>query len=431
MGDRRTLSLWALAILVINVASSAGASGQTNFQVLHRFQNSPGNQPLAAPMLDGAGNVFVTTQLGGPTSSDCIIGCGTVYELIPTSGAWTARLLYAFPGGNDGSLPVGRLVADAGGNLYGATRNGGGSTVRDCQTTYHKGCGTVFELTPTPGGGYREKVLFAFTHLSTGFLPTGGLTFDGAGNLYGATSTGGSSSCGGSFGCGTVYKLSPNPDGTWSETVLHVFTGINEGCEPAGELIFDSAGNLYGSAGGCGSSQNGAIFELSPTSGGAWTQTILYNFKGGADGSNPSAGLTLDAAGNLYGTTSVGGVGEGTVFELSPASGGGWTERVLHSFLGGHRDGADPLGAVSLDGAGNIYGTTAQGGPGTCGTNSCGIVFKLSAGSAWSETALHLFTGGYDGGIPEAGVALDSAGNVYGTAAFSAPGYGLVFRIAP
>jgi uncharacterized repeat protein (TIGR03803 family) len=262
-----------------------------------------------------------------------------------------------------------------------------------------------------------ETVLFNFGPPNSGLGPQGPLVFDTVGNLYGTTQTGGN------YGYGTVFKLAPTAGGEWTQSVLYTFTGQKDGGAPYAGLTIDAAGNLYGTTvmggdlhctedGGCGT-----VFELSSDSSGKWNETVLYAFKG-TDGAAPWAGVTFDALGNLYGTTNDGGQGAqqgyGTVFKLTPGS-GGWMETVLHVFDNG-RDGAYPVAALAVDAAGNLYGTAAEGGR-TCNLNGCGVVFKLSPTSngEWREMVLHFFEGGKDGAVPLAGVTLDATGNLYGT----------------
>ncbi|MFI5115931.1 MAG: choice-of-anchor tandem repeat GloVer-containing protein, partial [Terriglobales bacterium] len=261
------------------------------------------------------------------------------------------KVLYTFQGGTgDGAFPQAGLIFDTAGNLYGTTSLGGAY-----------GFGTVFELTPTAGGTWTEKVLYSFKNDGTdGSNPKAGVIFDAAGNLYGTTSLGGAGVCQGA-GCGTVFELTPAAGGTWTEKVLHSFGGATDGVIPEAGLIFDAAGNLYGTTGYGGPYNWGTVFELTPAAGGTWTENVLYSFQGGADGAGPAAGLVFDAAGNLYGTTEVGGAGVcqgngcGTVFELTPAAGGTWTENVLYRFQSG-ADGANPYDALIFDAAGNLYG---------------------------------------------------------------------------
>ena len=253
-----------------------------------------------------------------------------------------------------------------------------------------------------------------------GARPQAGLIFDAAGNLYGTTFYGGSLSCDRPSACGTVFELSPPAAGrtAWTEMVLHSFINYTDGARPAAGLIFDAAGNLYGTTYEAGVSHYGTVFELSPPAAGrtAWTETVLHSFAG-AGGAVPAAGLIFDSGGHLYGTTYVGGVSDyGTVFELSPPTAGrtAWTETVLHRFAG--TDGTNPVAGLIFDAAGNLYGTTLGG-----GVSDYGTVFELSppaAGrTAWTETVLHSFAG-TDGANPAAGLIFDAAGNLYGTAAW-------------
>jgi uncharacterized repeat protein (TIGR03803 family) len=283
-----------------------------------------------------------------------------VFELTPAGGgSWTEKVLYSFGAyGTDGVVPYAGLIFDAAGNLYGTTYAGG---------TYYQ-YGTVFELTPAAGGGWTEKVLHNFVANGTdGYYPWAGLAFDRFGNLYGTTSTGGT------YEGGIVFELTPAGSGGWTETVLHRFGNAMDGSGPLAGLIFDAAGNLYGTTSG-GGTYDGTVFELTPAGGGSWTEKVLWSFGSGTDGFAPQVGLVFDAAGNLYGTTPWGGTnGYGTVFELTPAGSGGWTEAVLHNFNEfGNGDGYYPLAALILDAAGNLYGTTSVG-----GTYNNGTVFEL------------------------------------------------------
>ena len=272
-----------------------------------------------------------------------------------------------------------------------------------------------------------DKTLYKFRGDKVGYIPSGGLIFDQAGNLYGTTRQAGA------HGLGVVFKLAPNTDGTWTESVLYTFcslTGCADGGIPEACLIFDQAGNLYGTTYGGGNSACtegcGVVFELSP-SGATWTESVLYSFSG-ADGANTTAGLIYDQTGNLYGTTSEGGTRNGgTVFKLTPKSGGGWTESVLHSFAGGG-DGYNPFGGVVFDHAGNLYGTTLEG-----GHDSVGTVFTLQPGSGgtWTGKVLHHFRAGTDGSYPMDGLILDSAETLYGTTAAGGRYNGVVFKLTP
>jgi uncharacterized repeat protein (TIGR03803 family) len=289
----------------------------------------------------------------------------------------------------------------------------------------------------------KEKVIHYFTGWD-GNGPTGSLTLDAFGDIYGTTVGGGFTSgfCP-QFGCGTVFRLSRTPDGGLKETVLHRFTGgPHDGHAPIGGVVFDAAGALYGAADSGGLHNWGAVFKLSPTAAGEWDKTEIYDFIGAGDGGNPVSGLIFDDAGNLYGTTQVGGGSGsyGTVFELSPRPSGAWSETVLHNFSG--KDGWYPNSGLTRDADGNLYGT-AQGGnfanPAVCGTGGCGVVYELSpgGGGVWTETVLYAFSA-HDGAGPIGGVILDSFGNLYGTASYGGRlkgcmglGCGVVYELSP
>jgi uncharacterized repeat protein (TIGR03803 family) len=295
---------------------------------------------------------------------------------VPNAWAQSGTILYSFKGGSDGSNAQSSLVFDTAGNLYGTTTEGGAS-----------GDGTVFKLTNT-GASWTESVIFSFQ-------PSAGVL-------------------GGANGQGTVFELSPGSGGTWTEKVLYSFTGLNDGANPVAGVVFDKSGDLLGTASGAGQDGQGVVFELTPQPSGSWTETVLHTFTGGAaDGSAPGRGaLLLDQTGNVFGTTVGGGpVNDGVAYELSP-NGGRWTETVLHTFAGGS-DGADPQGSLVFDAAGNLYGTTVNGG----GTANDGTVFKLvHSGPSWTESVFYSFPGGAHGDQPFAGL-IDAGGNLYGTTA--------------
>jgi uncharacterized repeat protein (TIGR03803 family) len=328
------------------------------------------------------------------------------------------RVLHDFGSGRDGAGPFGNVIFDAAGNLYGTTQNGG---------TY--GYGTVYKLTSGQNGSRTESVLHNFNpNNGDGIAPQAGLAIDAAGNLYGTTWGGGQSP-----GFGTVFKLSPGAGGNWTETVLYTFRQF-EG-RPASQPVFDRAGNLYGTS--AGEETPGAVWELTPNQDGTWTETVLHRFSGD-DGFGPAAGVTLDAGGNLYGTTEEGGrYSLGVVYKLFHTPSGMWIETVLHHFTGGS-DGAYPASTVLLDAHGNVYGTTFGGGIYHC-EFGCGVAFKLSPASigGWSLTTLYSFTGGADGADPEAGMTFDTVGNLYGTTTFGGnleicgAGCGTVFKLTP
>lgn len=370
------------------------ASGET---VLHSFDcRSGGEYPAAGVIADLAGNLYGTTSFGGTYNS------GVVYKL----NASGETVLYNFTGGSDGGFPRSGVIWDAAGDLYGTTASGGnfGSTPG--------GSGVVYRLDPSG----TETVLYAFTGGNDGGNPLDGVIRDPAGNLYGVAQGSGNSP---SYG-GVVYKLSPSGQ----ETTLHVFTGGSDGSSPRGGVIGDAAGNLYGTTRFGGEGNAGVAYKLSPAG-----ETILYSFSGAFQDANasggvyPAAGLIRDAEGNLYGNTPAGNPnggfsGPGVVFRIDPAG----NETALAG-LYGPADGVNPAGALARDAAGNIYGATSGG-----GKFLEGIVFKLDA--AGRETALHAFTGGSDGGQPGGGVTIDPAGNLYGTASQGgANGQGVVWKI--
>jgi uncharacterized repeat protein (TIGR03803 family) len=386
--------------------------------VLHNFNDNGKDaaRPIGGLVFDKAGNLYGTSAQGG------IYDAGAVFELTPKAGGgWTTKVLHSFnPNGPDGNDPLGGVIFDLYGNLYGTTYYGGANNA-----------GTVFELIPQPTGGWVEQVLYSFTANGTdGQYPVAGLILDAVGNLYGTTFEGGNRSAGcGNFGCGTVFELAHGTGGTWAEKILYSFSGTDGG-SPWGSLTLDAAGNLYGTTTGFNASNYGSVFELTPSSGGGWTETVLHTFaSGGTDGQSPYAGLLLDAVGNLYGTTYGGGPHSyGTVFELKHTTGAGWLEKVLHGF-GAIGDGSNPsYGALTQDSAGNLYGTTSSGGSAYFGT-----AFKLvpAKGGTWTETVIHNFPEfGSDGFTPLAGFIIDASGNLYGTAGYGgASGEGAVFEI--
>ena len=369
-------------------------------------------------------------------SSLCILALAVA----ASSSAQTRRTLHVFSGDPDGATPESGLIMDAHGNFYGTTYFGGNGPCAG-------GCGTVFELTPGPTGGYTAHVLHNFQGpLVDGQMPEAPLIFDAQGNLYGTTLSGGQNVRAAS---GTVFKLSPNGDGTWQETVLHSFNGAldggTDGGEPLAGLIFDAQGNLYGTTAGggigvgcIGGNGCGTIFELSPTADGKWHEAILHNFTNDhSDGWIPQSNLIMDSQGNFYGTTFYGGAapqGGGTVYRLSQ-SGGVWQETVLYSFACGS-DGCSPYSGMVFDAAGNLYGATVGGG----NRSGQGTVYKLMpSASGWIETVIHRFQGGPDGMYPYGSPIVDSAGNVYGTTFYGGEGVsnvcsdgcGIVYKLIP
>lgn len=396
----------ALAVLLVN-----GAWAKE--KVLYSFSGgSDGGDPASALTSDGSGNLYGTTVVGGA-------GYGTVFELSPASnGRWKETVLYSFSGGSDGKNPYGGVIFDsAGKNLYGTTVAGGtgGVCVGD-------GCGVVFELTPS-GSTWNESVIHNFKDSNDGNLPGGALVFDKAGNLYGTTPDGGTHQL------GTVYTLTLGKNGQWKEKVIHNFTGGRDGAVGSlGSLLTDGAGNVYGVSELGGSHGAGTAFAMS-MSGGKWKLNTLYGFRGQPNAGFPYGGLIFDKAGNLYGTTGYGGKnGLGSVFKLTNVN-GKWRESRLYSFKGG-KDGSLTTTTLVFDASGNLYGTTSMGGDTGC---DCGTVFKLTpVGSKWKESVVHRFHSVPDGANPSYGLMLDGSGNLYGTTATGGiDNQGSIFEITP
>ena len=327
--------------------------------------------------------------------------------------AQTESIIYSFTGGNDGASPQTALTPDGKGNYFGVAMGGGSGNA-----------GVVFELSPNSTAGWTEHVIYTFTgytNSSDGARPSGTLVFDSKGNLYGVTEGGGVS--GSTGGAGTVFELSPNSNGTWTEKILYSFAGGTDAFEPLDQgLVIDSAGNLYGTTFVGGAYGYGAVYELVAGAGGTWTEKVLYSFKGLNDGAAPFASpLVLDSAGNLYGAAWQNGAHDyGVVYELSPGSGGVWTQKVLCSFPGGS-GGESPLGNLTFDSGGNLYGTAVS------------VAFELVHGSTglWTRKILHHFAGGADGANPLAGMVFDKAGNLYGMTSSGGAHRGVVYELIP
>lgn len=400
----------AVAVAAITFSLAVSGQAQTETVIYDFGLGYGGSYPDGTVALDGAGNIYGSTQNG----ANC---CGTVYELSPFKGGWRHKVLKGFGSGSYGSYPAPTLALDTNGNLFGSTINGG-DTTKNCNGT---GCGVVFELSETSSGNWTEAVLHTFSGGPDGGNPNGNLLVKPDGSVYGTTVRGGNDhNCTTKYvqGCGVVFKLSNNGAG-WRETVLYTFTNAVGG-NPNGGLVMDAAGNLYGTT----EVGTPILFELSPTASGPWTETTLVNFLDEGLGA-PDSGLFMDAAGNIYGATAAGG-GDcplrgacGYVFELSPATGGGWNQTILHTFNAGS-DFAYPFG-VTMDSSGHLYGVAIYGyTDSACGEYGCGGVFELSpsTGGTWNESILHVFTDGADGnpnGL--SGVSVDSTGAIYGTAA--------------
>jgi uncharacterized repeat protein (TIGR03803 family) len=316
---------------------------------LHTFHNTDGNTPYGTVTEDSNGVLYGTTYGGDKYNG------GNVFALYQSGGKWVGQTIWAFGGTGDGAQPTCDLVIDKSGNLFGTTFAGGAYNA-----------GTVFELSKV-NGVWTETVLHSFTGRNgDGWEPYAGLLMVGDDTFYGTTWYGGNGA-----GDGTVFKVFQS-GGKWKEKVIYGFNGA-DGYEPWGTLISDKNGALYGTTKAGGPSDVGVVFMLSPT-GGKWTDTVLHTFPfqdGSNDGYSPTAGLTMGPSGNLYGITSAGNSGAGTVFELTQ-SGGVWTETILHQF-GANGDGGAPQGGVILDKDGALYGTTVGG-----GSNDLGAVWKIT-----------------------------------------------------
>lgn len=403
--------LLSASLLALGIVVAQPASAQS-YAVLHSFTGgADGGNPYAGLTMDGAGDLYGTTRFGGT-------GYGAAFKLAHSGAGWITTPLRSFLP-RDGDYPRAKLVFGPDGALYGTASTGGqgGSCEGD-------GCGTVFKLTPpatTCRSSYcpwTETVLYRFVGGTDGALPTSEVVFDRAGNLYGTTANGGHMGTGTcEAGCGVVYELSPSHGG-WTESTLYSFTGLDDGSGPYSGLVLDAAGNLYGTTTYGGTRGTGTVFELT-FSGSGWTKTTLYNFQWNPDGINPVGSLIFDQAGNLYGATSSGGGnplglclsnGCGTVFLLSPTN-GGWAYTTLYAFTGSAGDEFPNAGLV-MDAAGRLYGTTSGAQP----WSPYGNVFRLSpSNGGWTYTSLYDFSGGTDGAFSYSNLVFDAQGTLYGT----------------
>ena len=322
-----------LAVLAITLTLWAATIASAKENVVVRFNGANGGSPLGTLVSDGKGNFFGTSLNGG--KKNCTSCPGLVFEV---SSNGTVTVIHAFSG-SDGLGPNGTLIRDGNGNLYGTTAGGGASQE-----------GVAFELSPQGNGTWTETVLHSFGGGQDGVVPHGAIALDSQGNLYGTTNGGGTNNQ------GTVYQLTPQGNGTWSETILHSFGAAGDRGLPLGGVTLDSHGNIFGTSHGGGANSVGEVYQLVPKGNGQWTENIIYSFTGSLDGGVPMTPVTLDASGNVYGSTQNGGNKfryGGTVFKLSPGSSGSWTFNLLHAF-GGGTDGYDPS-AVAFDGVGNLY----------------------------------------------------------------------------
>ena len=403
------LPAFALAMLGMLIMLAPAPGLAQTFTVLYEFnRGAGGGQPYAGLTMNAAGDFYGTTEYGGSGADG---GYGVVFRLSRAGSGWVETPLYAFQGGSDGEYPLGGVVIGSDGALYGTTSG---------DNVYGE-YGTVYRLTPPPSAcasflcPWRETVLYRFSGGLDGANPGyGNLVFDQAGNIYGTTLYGGGAGdCGYGPGCGVVYKLTPSGSG-WTETAIWDF-GVGGGNFPASGVTFDGAGNLYGTTTG------GSVYELSP-SGSGWTETTLTDALDYAYG-----GLVFDPHGNLFGTTG-GFQGAGNVYELSPSN-GGWTLSTLYNFSGYE----GPLDTPTLDASGNVYGTSYAS-----GAYEEGQVFELTpSNGSWIFTDIHDFNGS-QGSEPVGGVVFDARGNMYGTTSAGGTGgsqcnggCGTVWEITP
>lgn len=399
--------------LVFTLAVFALLSGSVmlgqNYQVIHTFTGGgDGATPDAGLTPDGHGNYYGTAYSGGAHDA------GTVFKITPHGSSWILSTLYSFMGSNDGGWPTTGATFGPNGSLYGASSYGP----------------AVYNLRPSATrppsilAGWTDTTLYQFQ--DDGFNPSGPVVFDHSGNIYGAMEIGGSGGC--YDGCGLIYELSPIGQG-WQNSVVYNFPGSGEGVAPQG-IIFNQSGDLVGTTLYGGENGLGSIFELTPDSSG-WNETTLYSFANGSGGNQPAAGLVEDAVGNFYGGTLFGSGDGGVIFELSPSD-GGWVYTVLYNFPACGGFGTGPKAPLTLDAAGNLYGTFDGY------YNSCPAgVFKLSPGQGgWTYTSLYNFTGGSDGAHPYSTVSIDPNGNLFGTASAGGEGCygdgcGVVWEITP
>lgn len=436
----------ATALLALILPCSA-ASNPT-LTTLYSFTDlADGGFPEAGLVLGTGGSLFGTTSTSGT-------GWGSVFKLTPSqTGGWTEQTLYTFTGGADGGIPHSDLIIGKNNVLYGTTEIGGAH-----------GYGTVFQVAPS-NGTWTEKVLYSFAGGADGANPEAGVTLlSSNGVLYGTTYNGGTA------GMGTVFEVIPSVNG-WSEKVLYNFKGGSDGANPVADLTLSSTGALYGTTyqGGsvtitnsppscttttpCVYTNWGVVFQVSPQGGGVWTETVLYTFTGGSDGGSPESALIIGPNGVLYGSTfwggtptpcSVGGYpqGCGTIYQLAPPQGGGttWTQTVLHTFTGSSPDGAHPYLNLALNStSGALFGTTFAGGANVdvCAPEAydgCGSIFSVkppkTPGGSWTKSNIIVFPGTPGAGSPN-GLILKTGGTMYGTTVVGggAGGFGTVYQL--
>lgn len=422
------------ALLLISAALSPAAASlgeAQTFHVLHEFTGGADGAVPQGVTLDDAGNVYGVALEGGRNGSDCYQGCGVAFELSRQGSSWLFGALHTFQDQPDGASPAAPMVFGPDGALYGSTVGGGLPGVGN--SCHHSGCGTIFRLQPpaTPCEAvlclWQETVLYRFTGGADGSWPdfNDAVIFDRLGNLYATAYFGGyvGGSCATGPGCGVVFELTPS-NGGWSDNVLYSFHDGIEGAFPSAGVIFDQAGNLYGT-------NDAAVYELS-RSGSGWTYNVLVRTEDAI-----AAGVIFDPIGRLYSATADGGLSEGGTAFTVTHTGDRWVGSVIYNFpLNGYPAYPGPAGTLLMDRAGNLYGTTSED-----GAYGLGTVFKLSpnAQGSWTYTDLHDFTGGSDGDDPAAALVIDQSGDLFGTAQFGGTnrtcsegqGCGVLFEITP
>ncbi len=401
--DRRLLAILRFCCAVIFGTALFGQA-QT-LTVLHTFTGgADGYEPYAGVTLDQQGRIYGTTSQNGSH------GGGVVFRLVREGQGWGLSPIYSFGSqDHDGNTPVSRVVFGPGGLLYGTTSAGGAG-----------GWGTVFSLQPPAAAckavlcPWTETILYNFSGGPEGGDPLyGDLCFDQAGNIYGTTNAGGSS------GVGVVFKLARSGS-SWTESVLWNFTGHGDGGYPVSSVIFDGAGNLYGTTSAYGSNYSGTVYELSPTQSG-WNETTLYSFT--SETGTGSGGLILDAHGNLFGITGGFTGGNSAAYELTPQN-GSWSFTLLQNF-GNEYVGA--IAAPTFDSHGILYGPLP-----TLGSDFTGEIFRLTpSGDQWLYSLYYTFNGSA-GGFPLGAVTFDASGNMYGTGLDGGSDFdGTVWKITP
>jgi uncharacterized repeat protein (TIGR03803 family) len=395
------LSLKVLAVFTFVIALAAGAFGQ-HLRILNTFTGPNGSQPFGPLVADAKGNLYGATVFGGAGNANA----GVVFKLTRSGGGWVETVLHSFTGGDDGGGPVPPLAVDSHGNVFGAASFGGVGT----------NGGAIFELSPT-ASGWTETVLYSFVPGSGSAAP-GPVVLDAAGNLWGTAgiATG---------GLGGVFELSPASGGGWNYSLVHTFTGsAHDGSFPYGSLLVSKHGVIYGVTEQGGSADKGTVFALTPSATG-WNESVIYSFQGGSDGEDPFGGVTQLASGQLVGTTLLGGIySMGTIFELTPGN-GQWSRFILYNFASFTGDAINPAGPLSLDRSGNLFGATQFG-----GAYNRGAVFELlpNAGG-WAEKVVYSFNvpanlNGFTAVLP------DRFDNLYGVGPGGARD-GIVFEIVP